>query len=187
MRDQFQENYMPVARPANNKKGVKVEYVYYAPWYVWNVPEDQLKRLKWTICLLCGADAILFFAACLMYTWVNYSDLVGIPAMLSICGLLFQVLGAAQFAASPRRTTRMSGKSITNRLTWAPRVRAVCLAVAGAAGIYTLISSGADLKAVLVVLAYLACAVISGVILMVFKRIPVTSEKNTTADEEEGL
>lgn len=186
LRDQFQENYMPVTKPANNKRGVKVVYVYYAPWYVWNVDEARLKKLKWTIGALCALDTVLFFLTCIIYTGVNYEIFVGAPAMLSICGLLFQILGAAQFAASPRRTTRMSGKSIRNRLVWAPRVRVICLLVAVLGGVYTLIRYGADTVSILVVCAYLVCVAISGSILFVFQKIPVTSEKNTTADHIDG-
>ena len=66
LRSRFEENYTVVTEPADNKKGYTVRYVYYAPWYVWQVSAEAFRQKKQLLAALEAFSLVLFMAAVLI-------------------------------------------------------------------------------------------------------------------------
>lgn len=183
-RERFNENYVAVSRPAKNKNGFKIEYVYYAPWYIWDVLPDKLKLRKGEILMLAIIDTVCFLAAAFQVSAVNSNIVVEFAGILSICALIFELIGAVQFYTAKRRTTRDTFRQVNYRLTLAPLIRAVLLAVCTGGCVYSMAVDGISAGSIIAAIFYLLCTAVSLAIRLIFERIPWTTEKNDTLEHE---
>ena len=78
------EDYTAIVTPCNNKKGFRIDYIYYAPWFLWKLPEDQLAKIKQTVFIECIACILLFVTAAVIPSGLNALRLVAFPALLAV-------------------------------------------------------------------------------------------------------
>ena len=181
LRQRFEENYVAVDVSEGEK--VKIKYIYYGPWYMWDIPKERVKHGKYMLCFLCILNIVLFAAGSLRETRLNAAVAIEVPCILSLITLMFEIIGIIQFCATGDRFTRMLFHDINMKLRIAPVVHAALLAMAILVGAYELLFvsfSGSDL---VVVLLYLCCAFLSASIGIVYRRIPFTSERNRVLEE----
>lgn len=174
--ERFEENYMPVPEPKNNRKGFKIRYVYYGAWYSWDA--DRLKRNKILIAAACVLGLVFFLLGNCTGANANRSAFVGIPANLSIAVFVFEVLGVIQFCAAKEKVTKPDYQDINMKLRAATLIRAFMLLVAGIGCIITTIVNRLAWNELLSALGYLLSALCSVFIYVHYKRIPFHTEKN---------
>ena len=182
-RERFEENYMAVSVPANNKKGFKVRYVYYKPWHIWDLSQEELKKRKIFLGALVVLSFILYLFAGVPDISMNYDRIVGIPAMLSACAFLFEALGIVQFCVVKHRTTEQNYQDITTKVMFASFARAILLGIAGVGCIFNMIRMGFSAGGVFVMFAYCVSAALAVLIHIQYHKIPLKVEDNTTIFE----
>lgn len=183
LRSTFEENYRAVPEPCGNKQGVKTRYVYIGLWYVWNLSPERTrmaKRLTGTACLF---SVLVFFAGGLLNTPMNHDRYVSLFGMLSIAALVFEVFGAVQFCLSKERMTSMDFHDIQTKLLLAPLAHAILLFCAVLAAIWNMVCSGGFGSAdVIAPMCYGLSGLLSLLMFLSFRSLPVRKEKNRDAD-----
>lgn len=114
--DRFQEDYTAIVVPCDNKDGFRIEYAYYSPWYVWDEPEDALKRRKKTLLGEGVAVTAVFLLTAAYPSVLNSLALVAFPALFSLCMLVFLLFALAQFYRAKYRTTRFTFQYVHKRI-----------------------------------------------------------------------
>lgn len=179
----FTKHYVPVKRPAKNKSGFQIEYVYYAPWYAWLLPPNKLLVRKYTLLVACILDSGIFLLAAMEHTAVNYTLMVAVPGMLSLAALMFEVIGVVQFFISKERMTKPQYDGIRLKLRTFPLFRAILMTATVAAAVYQLVTGGIDTGSMLVTVGYAICAILAGFIYLSFRTIPFSTARNRVLDE----
>lgn len=183
LRDLFEDSYTAIQVPANNAKGYRMKYVYYAPWYYWDVPGQQLLLEKWTILGSSVFSLVLYLIISLQNTEINYVWYVFAPAALALCCHILEIYGLIQFAASKNPTTRMTYEEVNRIMELAPVGRGMVSALAGAAGLLHVLIATFSMEAILVSVGYLICAGLAWFEVKRFSKIPYRTEKNTTLEQ----
>lgn len=167
---------MPISELANNRKGYKIRYVYYGPWYSWEV--ERLKGNKFLIAAACVLGLCFFLLGNCVGTNVNRSAFVGIPANLSIAVFVFEVLGVIQFCAAKAKVTKPDYQDINMKLRAATLIRATMLLVAVIGCIVTTIVNRLAWDELFSAFGYLLSALCSVFIYVRYKDISYHTEKN---------
>ncbi len=178
LKSRFEENYMAVSVPANNKKGFKIEYIYYRPWHIWNIPEEELKAKKKSVLIAGIVGLLLFIATGAVNTPITQAAIVVIPAVLSLAAQVYELVGVFQFYFSPRQTTESNYMDVSTKLKIAPIVRAVLLGVTVLACCVNLIFQEHSALSVCVALSYLLQILLPLYIFKTYRTIPLKTEKN---------
>lgn len=178
LREKFEDDYTAVSVPAENRMGYKIKYVYDAPWYIWNLPEHELKRKKWLLTGVSVGSLILFILTGMQSSILNSYVFVEIPGIFALSFHVLELFSMFQFLAAGYRTTRMTYNSVNRILSWVPMVRGGCLITAAAAGIYYLLSAGGDMIAGPVIAGYLVCAFMALYVFGDYRRLSLRTEKN---------
>lgn len=186
LKREFEENYKPVYQLAPGRKRLDTMYVYYAPWYVWDVEEKRFRHSKRMIVALWTMNTMIFLMAATRNTSANWFLPVVIPALFSLCAYIFAVFGIFQFALSKRKTTSMNFKIIHRRLFAATRIYSIGM-TAAAAGVFSLrLKEPMQAASWIVLGGYLACAACSWAIYHIYSHIPVITEKNKEGETKNG-
>ena len=178
LREQFEEDYIAVSVPANERNRVKIRYVYYAPWYCWDLPASVLNQKKLLLAGVSVGSLLLFLLAGIQETSLNTYVFVALPGTLALCAHVLELFGVFQFQYAKYRTSRMTYFSIDRILNCVPLIRGVSLLAAAAAGVSYMIRNAFQLQAVLVTGGYLACALMALFIFKEYRKIPLKTEKN---------
>lgn len=182
LRESFEENYIAIKKPCANKKGFKIEYVYYGPWYMWDISKTALLRTKRNIGVLCVLNIAFLCVASLQDSPINYSLLVEIPGVLSLLALMFQIIGIVQFICSKEKMTRYTYNDINIKMGVAVPFHAFFMTLSSVGGLCVLGKDDRLMFSITAICGYAMCAVIAILIYKQYKKVPFTSEKNRTLD-----
>lgn len=176
LRDRFEDSYTAVPIPAENKKGYKIEYIYYAPWYYWDMPEKKLIGRKAIICALSAVSLVLFvLAATSGKRELNLKPAVFLPSALALCAHIMEASALIQFAAAKYRTTKMTFNEVRRIMDFAPTARLILTLVTACVCLYcTLRGEG---SAAVTALNFGAAALTLAE-LHLFNAIPMRTEEN---------
>lgn len=177
LRSRFEDNYTTVTEPANNKKGYVIRYVYYAPWYVWQVPEEEFRKKKQLLATLELFGVVLFLAAVLLRSPLNNTPWVVFPTALAFCAQLMELSGMVDFLSAKPRTTQIRYEDIQRRLVFYPTVRAVLLLLAVLACVW-LLASGSVTEGVWLLPGLMVCAALAWQVQGMIRGIPMRIEDN---------
>ena len=177
LRSRFEENYTVVTEPADNKKGYTVRYVYYAPWYVWQVSAEAFRQKKQLLAALEAFSLVLFMAAVLIRSPLNSTPVVYFLTALAFCAQLMELSGVVDFLSAKPRTTQIRYEDIQRRLGFYPMVRCALMAAA------VLISAGLLAFGQLqggawVIPGFAVCAALAWQVQSMIRGIPMRIEDN---------
>lgn len=185
--ERWDDNYAGIPVPANNRRGFKIKYVYYAPWYIWNLPEEELKKKKQTILLASVCGFVLYLAFAFLHTPLNSKLFVVVPGIVALCLHILELVGEIRFFTAGYRTTRMNYEDVENAMRLWPRLRCYLLAFASAAGVIYLPFKCFSLLSLLVIAGNAVCAALAWFVHKTFEPLTTITEKNTTLDTMERL
>lgn len=183
--ERFEENYAAVEKPANNKEGFKIEYVYYAPWYLWDKPEAELKKCK----RVSLGVSILGLACCLFAgaqrCEANTALWVGVPALIGLCAHVLELYGLILFNCAQYRTTQMTYTDVNRLLTLALPLRIGMMVLTVIACAYYLVCGGFSGAGVTALCGFLSSGITAIYIYRSYRELPLRTERNDTLEELE--
>lgn len=183
--DRFNEEYTAAVVPANNKDGFKIKYVYYGPWYFWNLPEKELKRRKRIIALQWLGCVMFYIFAAVVGAEANSISYIAFPAMFSLCAKIFGSFGICQFFFAEYRTTRANYEDSNRRIRLFIRLNAILVLCAAAGLLVYIVCYGFALYRLVALLGYMADGCLSAAIWKRYAAIPFNTEKNDTLNQIE--
>lgn len=163
------ENFKAETVPCNNRKGQRVVYTYRGDWYRWDASPTQLAghKVAYVCCLLCGLAVYVLTA--MRPAAANACTLVAAPSLLSLVALLYEVLGVAEFCFAKEYMTVLDFEDLHKKLTAAPLLHAILLLVACGGSCWAYLQVGGF--PVLIPAGYLVCALLSGCIFFLHRRL----------------
>lgn len=174
----FEENYLAVEEPCDNRKGFRIRYTYIGPWYVWNTSCERIRTVKWTIGILCLLCVVLFLCGSLMDSKLNSSRYVELFGTLSVAALLYEVIGVIQFCTAKDKMTSLDFEDIRSKLLLAPLLHGLLLACAAAAAVIPLSGLGAGILDIIVILCYFFSGLLSVLIVQCYRSLPWRKDRN---------
>lgn len=177
LRERFEENYTAVPVPAKNRRGFRMRYIYYAPWYLWALPEPQLRREKRYILFCSAAGLILFLLSAAQPSALNRSPLVFLPVAAALCCHVAELFALLQFMAAQYRTTKMTWEDVDRALRFAPPARALCCGFCALACLASLVK-GFSPRTVCMAAGFGAAALTARAVNRRYSRIPLSVEDN---------
>lgn len=181
LREQFEENYTAVPVSADNARGYRMKYVYYAPWHMWDLPREQLFRRKWMLMYLGVAGFFLNLLSMLRRHELNHMTVGIILCALILCCHVMEFTELIRFLCAPHQTTRMTFREVDRGLNFFPLVR--CMGGLVFAGVFLWYGlTGNDASALLPALGYGLAAITGGVIARSYGKIPTAIRENDTLD-----
>lgn len=183
LREKFEENYTAIPVPAKNRKGYTMRYFYYAPWYIWDMPEEKLRKEKWLLLGISLAGLLVFVLSGLVPNKVNGTRLLFLPSALTLCCHILELSGLLQFLAAKYRTTKMTYQTVRDILEYVPWVRMALMAFSTAVCLYRMAVGGLDDELVTVTVGYLFCSVTAWLEGSRFRGISVRQEENNALEE----
>ena len=183
LRSTFEENYRAIPKPCDNKKGFKMRYIYIGLWYVWNLPQERVRTAKRLIGTACASSVLLFFSGALLNSSLNHDRYVSLTGMLSIAALVFEGFGTVQFCAAKEKMTNMDFHDIQTKMLLAPLAHAVLLFCTAAFAVWQLLHwDSVGLMDAVVPVCYALSGVLSLLMFLYFRSLPVRTEKNRDMD-----
>lgn len=183
LRSTFEENYRAVPEPCDNKRGFKMRYVYIGLWYIWNLPPERVRTAKRLIGTACLFSALLFFSGAFLNSPLNHDRYVSLTGMLSIAALVFEVFGTVQFCAAREKMTSMDFHDIQTKLMLAPPAHGILLLVTAVFAVWQMLRwDGFGLADAVVPMCYALSGLLSLLMFLYFRSMPVRKEKNRDAD-----
>lgn len=183
LRSTFEENYKAVPEPCDNKRGFKMRYVYIGLWYIWNLPPERVRTAKRLIGTACLFSALLFFSGAFLNSPLNHDRYVSLTGMLSIAALVFEVFGTVQFCAAREKMTSMDFHDIQTKLMLAPPAHGILLLVTALFAVWQMLRwDGFGLADAVVPMCYALSGLLSLLMFLYFRSMPVRKEKNRDAD-----
>lgn len=180
LRQQFEEDYTPVAIPKKGGSGTRIRYVYDGLWYVWNLPERELKKKKELIAGCSMGGLLLLLITGIQASGINQSIPVACLGTAALGIHVLELFRIVQFLLSGDRTDRINWNSVNGVLRMIPAARGMCLTLAFAAG--WLAACPFTWKGFWVEAGYLACAVLAFLEAFLYRGIPAGTEKNRTME-----
>lgn len=182
-RSRFEENFKAVPESCGNRRGFKTRYVYIGLWYVWDLPRERVRTAKQLIGTACFFSVLLFFLGGFLESPLNYDKYVQLPGMLSVAALVFEVFGTAQFCAAKEKMTSLDFQDIQAKMMLAPPAHAVLLFCTAAAAAWKLVrSSGFGPADTVIPVCYLLSGLLSLLMFLYFRSLPIRKEKNRDSD-----
>ena len=183
LRSTFEENYRAVPEPCDNKRGFKMRYVYIGLWYIWNLPPERVRTAKRLIGTACLFSALLFFSGAFLNSPLNHDRYVSLTGMLSIAALVFEVFGTVQFCAAKEKMTNMDFHDIQAKLMLAPLAHGFLLLITALFAIQRLFRwDSFNLADAVAPVCYFLSGLLSLLMFLYFRSLPVRKEKNGDAD-----
>lgn len=183
LREQFENDYTAISMQTSNQTDFKVRYIYYAPWYLWDIPESSLKKKKRLLASISATSLLLLLITGTRKNPINSYILVELAGILALCAHVLEISSMFQFLSARYRTSRMTYSAINRVLGIVPLVRGLCLSQAVAGGIYYMLQDIFNLKTAFVTSGYLVCALMAFYIFKEYRRIPMKTEKNTSLED----
>ena len=180
LRNRFEENYVAVSVPANNKRGTKMKYVYYAPWYIWNLPPQELKKRKAVILSDNLISLMVFLLSVSLRTPLNNLKPVSLLSALAFCCHIMEIAALVEFIPSKNRSTKIRYEQINRGLGFFPALRVVLLTICTIACAISLPFGYFSAKALVVTTGNLLCSFLAWAGFKCFRSIPFTTEENDT-------
>ncbi|MCD8020163.1 MAG: hypothetical protein LUF92_11445 [Clostridiales bacterium] len=184
LREQFEEEYMPCWVEKENDKG-KVEYIYCAPWYIWDLPEEKLLRKKKLLTSFSVGSLLLLFFAGTRNNFVNTNVLVQIAGICALAIHVPELFRIIQFLFAKYRTSRMNYHAVNHVLRVVPLLRGALLVIAAIAAIYNMPGGSGGAGDWVTIFCYLVSRVMAWWIYKEYKQIPFRTEKNITFSEKD--
>jgi hypothetical protein len=178
LREQFEDDYAAVRIPTDNKDGFKIRYVYYAPWYLWDLPGPMLKRKKRLLSGVSICGMLVFLLTGIQKSALNSYVIVEMAGTLALCAHVFELFSIAQFLFAKYRTSRMTYVNISRILNCVPLIRALCLMVAVISCIYYMLHNTFHLNTAIVAAGYLVCTLMALYVFKEYRKMPLRTEKN---------
>ena len=164
--------------PADNKKGFRIRYVYYGPWYIWDEPESVIRREKAVYTVACLLEAVCFLTAATRGCALNYHVLVGVFGMLAVAAFVFKAIGVVRFGAAKKRMTRPAYQEISGMMKVAGSLEAALLFAASAAGVVVMLMERLPVSVLPVAAGYLATAFLAVSVCVRFWKLRCVTETN---------
>lgn len=187
LREQFEEEYAAVPVPAENKRGFTIVYRYYAPWYIWDLPEKILSSKKNLLLMISISGLLVSLAVGVQDTVINKMTVPVIFNIIALCAHVLELFAIVRFRFAKYKTDRMTYQSVNQTLRIAPLIRACCILLAVFTGMYGMSLQMLDTLAVIVLLGNLICAFLAFYIFYNYRQIPFRTEKNRLLQEEQKL
>lgn len=178
LRSRFENNYVAVSVPADNKRGVKVKYVYYAPWYIWDLPAKKLRKKKIYIFLVSIISFALFCISVSMPCPINSKKPVFLASTLALCCHIMEAAALVQFMPAKSRTTKLKYEQISRGLDFFPALRAACMAAATIFCVVYVILGGFSIWDIITTILYFVGAALAWSEHICYKKIPFFTEEN---------
>lgn len=183
LQERFEEDYAAVEKPAKNKDGFKIEYVYYAPWYLWDLPEAQLRTCKRQL-LAASLVGMAFFILAGVQQWAGNTRLwIGVPALLGLCAHVVELFGLIMFRCAKYRTTRMTYTDVKRMVTHGSIARVGMMAVTVLTAFLCLIRSGFCPEGSTALLGYLISCATALYVCKSYQSLKLRTERNNTLEE----
>ncbi|MBQ9064156.1 MAG: hypothetical protein IJ123_01770 [Blautia sp.] len=180
MREKFEEDYKAVKVPCGNKKGYKIDYVYIGDWWLWKEPRDQVNRCKRYVMSCCIGSLVLYLAAALQNSPVNYSRFVSMTGLLSLAPYIFVIFGSVQFLVSKEKMTEQDCKDIRTKLMVAPVFHAGLLLICAVLCTLEVVRNQYELPQLLIGLCFLLSGLQSLLIVIQFRKLHEYKVPNDT-------
>ncbi|MDO4340716.1 MAG: hypothetical protein Q4C91_21975 [Eubacteriales bacterium] len=187
LRERFEEEYAAVSIPADNKRGFRVIYRYYAPWYIWDLPEKQLSARKNHLLIISVSGLLPYLAAGLQDTDINRMTVPVIFNIIALCAYILELFAVFRFRSAKYKTDRTTYQSVDRTMRSIPLIRACCLLMTDITGICSRNFSIPDVSAAAALLGNLICAVLAFYIFYDYRKIPFRTEKNRLLQEDQKL
>lgn len=179
------KEYAASVVPANNKDGFKIKYVYCGPWYIWDLPQAQLKREKNVIAAeYLGSVAAYVLTAALVRD-TNSLALVAFPAIVAMIALFMETFGILQFRFAAYKTSRSTYTVADRRMRIYPMLLMASAGLASLGAVYYMIGFGFSPDRLGASIGYAIVAALACALWLRYRRIPFTTEKNDTIDHIE--
>lgn len=187
LKDRFEECYTAVPMPADNAKGFKMEYIYCAPWHLWEIPETSLLRIRWILPVLEAVSVSLDLFAMSRRTPVNSLLPAFLPIALILCCHILEGLGIGKFMAAGEKTTKMNYEEVDLLLTAPPMIRGILGILLAAVGL--LLGLRGDLDAAFWMAACYLLSAGTGLYLQrEYRRLPhKTLVNNSLQEYDQGI
>ena len=182
LRDRFEDCYTAVPVPDNSRKGFKMKYIYYAPWYVWDMEENLLRNQKWALLMCSVAGAGINVLSAMQKSPQNKMVVLFLIFTLSLCCHVMEFRGLLQFLLAKYRTTKMTYEDVNRILLTAPILRAALSGVLVIACVFGAVTGGGMLSGV-TALGYALSAVTAIWVYRRYSRIPLRVVENDTLDQ----
>lgn len=183
LQERFEENYAAVEKPAKNKDGFKIEYVYYAPWYLWDLPEKQLRSCKYRL-LAVSLVGVAFYFLAGAQQWIGNTRLwLGVPALLGLCAHVVELFGLILFCCAKYRTTKMTYTDVNRMVVHGSIARVGMMVLTVLAALTCLIRSGFCLEGFTALLGYAIGGITAVYVYKTYRQLKLRTERNTTLDE----
>ncbi len=178
LREQYEDDYMAVSIPANNRKGFKVQYIYSGPWYLWDLPESVLKQKKLLLTIVSVGSLILFLLIGIQKSGLNNYMIVELTGIFALCSHVLEIFSIFRFLFAKYRTSRLTYLNINQILNSMPLIRGLCLLLTVVSSIYYMLQNTFYWLTVFVAVGYLGCALMALFIFIEYSKIPLRTEKN---------
>lgn len=114
---------------------------------------------------------------------LNHDRYVSLTGMLSIAALVFEVFGTVQFCAAREKMTSMDFHDIQTKLMLAPPAHGILLLVTAVFAVWQMLRwDGFGLADAVVPMCYALSGLLSLLMFLYFRSMPVRKEKNRDAD-----
>lgn len=170
-RDKYFKNYQFEQVPDDSKKGYKNVYKYIGDYYTWDLPASSLKSQKLLFGALELATIVLFLFAALQDTVLNNSIYIILPAIISICAWIFEMIAVCFFCFMKFPLKEEDYKRIDSTFFLTFPIRLLCLGLVAVTCIWDIVRLSLGLTGVLAAAGYLACAAIALAFLLLYKKL----------------
>ena len=180
LRERFEDCYTAVP----NGSGFKMKYIYYAPWYVWDMPEKSLRRQKCAMLLCSIAGLCISLLSAVQRSALNTAPVAFLLFALALCCHVMEFRGLFQFLGARYRTTKMTYEYVNRLLLTAPILRAAFSGALAVMGISAAVTGG--MISFAAALGYGLSAASAVWVYRLYSRIPVTIEENDSLERYES-
>lgn len=159
--EKYFKNYRFEQISDNSRKGYKNVYTYIGDYYTFDVPAHELQKKKLFFCIGEIVTVILFLFSSTCNIPINKTAASVIPAILSICIWIFEIIGVGFFCYMKFPLKEEDYKRIDSTFFISFVGRFLCLLVTAVAGFLETIIWSIGFRGILVSLGYLICSIIA--------------------------
>ncbi len=184
LKERFEEDYAAVRVPAENRNGFKIEYVYYAPWYIWNLPSNALSIKKKFLTGMSLTAFLMFLLSAAGYSALNRYIPFNICTAFILCAFVIELPALFRFSVTKYRTTRMNYSSMDKGIRAGSLLQLLFCSWGVVTGLSYIARYDFENRDLLVLTGFLLCAAAGAIIFYEYSRIPVITEKNSEMDND---
>lgn len=180
-RERHFRNYKFEQVPDNSKKGYKNIYTYIGDYYTWDVPDSTIKSYKLLFAICEMATIIVFVFAALQDISLNKTAYIVIPAVISICAWIFELIAVGFFCFIKFPLKEEDYKRIDSTFFLTFIIRFICLTFVSAACVVDCIRFSLGIAGAFATLGYIVCAAIAMIMKLKYKKL-ATKKKVIVAE-----